>query len=186
MDETIKSIGENDVRFGFYHAWFGFNFTMCNSSLEVIGGEVMIKLLMIIFIKELFLPKYNISKHINRKGEQLIYVPKYCIILKCSTNGSWLSNKFCIIIERSWLSSKFCIIIERIMTQQPKNKCILIKALFLCPITCIVFVTNFFECRPVFVFSIFISKRTFVNLKILILIEYFLLAKLIWGQEKEN
>ena len=100
MDETIKSIGENDVRFGFYHAWFGFNFTMCNSSLEVIGGEVMIKLLMIIFIKELFLPKYNISKHIYRKGEQLIYVPKYCIILKCSTNGSWLSNKFCIIIER--------------------------------------------------------------------------------------
>ena len=42
----------------------------------------MIKLLMIIFIKELFLPKYNISKHIYRKGEQLVYVPKFCIIIE--------------------------------------------------------------------------------------------------------
>ena len=35
-----------------------------------------------------------------------------------------------------------------------------------------------------FVFSIFISKRTFVNLKILILIEYFLLAK--FGPRKKR
>ena len=120
----------------------------------IIGGEVMIKLIMIIFIMNSFYLSITFPD---------TYIERVNNLSKCqSIASSWnvqlmdhdSAASFASSLNGSWLSSKFCIIIERIMTQQPKNKCILIKALFLCPITCIVFVTNFFERTPVFVFSL--------------------------------